>query len=103
MKEKDIFIYKSSGIYLGFIRNGYLYSRDGVFLGWLDNEYVWDSNGQFRGTVIEFNNNRYVLTKRFMLNPAPRSPKHVKQEIALPNPPSNISPISLPIEYIDSF
>ena len=38
-------IYKMSGMYLGFISNGFLFSRDGDYLGWIDGQYVWDRVG----------------------------------------------------------
>jgi hypothetical protein len=102
MNDKT-FIYKTSGVYLGFIRNGFLYSRDGIFLGWIDDDYVWGASGQFKGFLIELSGSKYILTKRFVLKPSPRSPKSVPAEVALPNPPANVPPISLPVDLIDAF
>ncbi|MCL4200573.1 hypothetical protein KJZ67_04525 [Patescibacteria group bacterium] len=98
----DTLIYKSNGLYLGFIRNGFLYSRDGVYMGWLENDFVWDANGQFKGVLLKIGDYSYILTKRFTLKPTPRTPRIASNQAAIPNPPS-INPISLPVELMDAY
>jgi hypothetical protein len=94
------YIYKASGSYLGFISNGFLYSRDGVYLGWLEGQHVWDSEGRYRG---QYWNEKYVISNRFGVLPVPRPPRAVPGAPALPNPPPNIAPITLPTGWVDAF
>lgn len=98
-----IYIYKSNGFYLGFIKNGYLYSRDGIYLGWLEGNIVWDAKGQFRGTIADLNNHKYILTNRFTLSPASRTPKEIPSPTVPLTPQPNIAPISLSVEFTDGF
>ena len=98
----DIFVYKSNGIYLGFIRNGFLFSRDGICLGWIENDFIWDTQGQFKGLLYEINGHKYVVVNRFTLKPAQRSSKIIANQTVLSNQ-SNIPAISLPVELTDAF
>jgi hypothetical protein len=93
-------IYKSTGIYLGFISNGSLFSRDGVYLGWIEGQFVWDTAGKFRGQLW---NEKYIVINRFAVPPVPKPPRPVPPTPGLPNPPPNIVPITLPIGWVDSF
>ena len=96
-------IYRSSGFYFGFIRNGQVFSRDGIALGWVEGRYVWDYSGRFKGIITEMNSNLYILVNKFTLFPAQRSPRAVPgSEVPLP-PVNNISAISLPVEVSDGF
>ncbi len=99
------FIFKSTGIYLGFIlEDGYIFSRDGIYLGWTEeNNYVWDSNGQFRGIIEKINGNNYILRNTYTVPPVPRSPRVAPPSPSVPSPLANISPIALPIGYKDAF
>jgi hypothetical protein len=99
----DTFVYKSNGFYLGYIRNGYLISRDGVYLGWIEGNYAWDSRGLFRGMLSDINNHKYILFDRFALPPVPRTPKNMPALGPIPTPPSNIAPITLPVQMVDGF
>lgn len=98
----DIFVYKSNGYYLGFIRNGFLFSRDGICLGWVDNGYVWDTTGQFRGRLEEIQGRHYIVNDLFTLRPTSRSPKSSPNQTTTTNQP-NIPPIALPVGLVDSF
>jgi hypothetical protein len=100
---KDFYIFKSSGIYLGFVSNGFIFSRDGLYLGWLEGEFAWDASGNFRGILFERNEHKYIVTNRFSVPPVPRSPKSEPQTPVLPAPPINIVPISLPVGFVDAF
>ncbi len=97
------FIFKSSGIYLGFISNGFIFSRDGIYLGWLDGEFAWDTDGKFRGIIMKQNGNRYIVMNKFAVPPVPRSPRPEPAKPVLPNPPANIPPIPLSVGYKDAF
>jgi hypothetical protein len=94
------YIFKSNGIYLGFIENGNLFSRDGAFLGWMDNVHAWDSSGRYRGQRW---NQRYIITNTFALAPLPRPPRQAPSVPPLPDPPANIHPITLPTGWKDAF
>ena len=96
-------IFKSSGIYLGFIDNDFLFSRDGQYLGWLEGAHVWGADGQYRGNLNETNGNLYILRNMFVSMPIPRPPKISPNSPSLPQPPANINPIQLPIGFVDAF
>lgn len=93
-------IYKTSGTYLGFISNGYLFSRDGDYLGWIEGKYVWDESGVFRGQLWK---DKYIIINQFSVRPVPKQPRTKPTSPALPNPPANIAPITLPTGWTDSF
>lgn len=94
-------IFKSTGIYVGFILNGALFSRDGDYLGWLEGNYVWDAkSGRFRGQVW---NDKYITVDQFAVQPLPKQTKAKPATPPLPHPPPNISPVALPTGWIDSF
>lgn len=104
MSTNLVFIYKSNGLYFGFITNGYLYSRDGIYLGWIEGQFVWDTRGQFRGAIVDVAGNKLILIKRFTLVPPQRTPRPAPTTpITVPNSPSNISAISLSVEFKDGF
>lgn len=95
------YIYKISGIYLGFIVNGTLYSRDGDYLGWIEGRFAWDTTGRFRGQIW---NEKYIITNRFGVQPLPKTPRPEPEEApTLPDPPPNIGPVTLPTGWADSF
>jgi len=96
-------IFKSTGQYLGFIKNGTLYSRDGNYLGWSEGKYIWDASGNFRGELTERNNNFYILKNILAVPPIPKSPKSGALAPTIPNPRPNISPIPLQIHLKDGF
>lgn len=98
-----IFIYKTNGFYLGFIRNGSLYSRDGIYIGWTDGNFAWDTVGRFRGTITTFKNYKYILMNRLTMPSAPRIPKTPSPPEVPPAPQDNIAPINLPPEFRDGF
>lgn len=100
---KDIFVFKTNGRYLGFLREDILYSRDGIALAWLEDSYIWDKRGDFRGYLDERNGKYYIFINRFMLKPAPRSPRNLLDTDIIPDPPPNIQPISLSPEIVDGF
>lgn len=93
-------IYKAAGTYLGFISNGSLFSRDGEYLGWIEGKFAWDATGRFRGQLW---NGNYIIFNRFAVQPLPKHPRDVPNRPALPNPPPNIPPISLPTGWVDGF
>ncbi len=97
------FIFRSNGIYLGFVQDSFLFSRDGLYLAWMEDQYVWDSMGKFRGTFTEINGHNYLLLNQFAIPPLPKSPKVPPPTPPLPNPQPNIQPISLPIGLLDAF
>jgi len=107
MTSKDIFIFKSNGNYLGFIRNDLVYSRDGIYLGWVEqmekDQIVWDSEGKFRGLLLKRNGYCYILTRKFEMPPVSRTPKKTPSIQTPPDPPRNIPPISLPVDLEDAF
>lgn len=94
------FIFKSNGVYIGFISTGSLFSRDGEYWGWVENNYVWDSRGNFRGQIW---NSKYIIFNQFAVSPVPRLPKLPPSTPVLPQPPINLSPVTLPTGWSDSF
>lgn len=97
-------IYKSNGTYLGFIWNNFLFSRDGEYLGWLEGTAVWDKHGTYRGQLFEQGGNTFIIVNQLIIQPVPRNPKLLPPlRPALPNPPPNVSPINLPIGFVDAF
>jgi len=102
-----IFIFKSDGKNLGFIRDNYVFSRDGIYLGWVEkkeeNNLVWDVEGKYRGVLREDKGNYYILTKKFEISPISRIPKKVPNISLPPDPPKNIPPIVLPVDAEDAF
>lgn len=104
MSSSPVYIYKSNGFYFGFISNGTLYSRDGIYLGWIEGNFVWDSKGRFRGTIVDVNGNKLILINRFTMIPPQRTPiPYPAASVTIPNPPSNIAPMSLSVEVKDGF
>lgn len=101
----DTFIFKSNGIYLGFIReDNYFFSRDGVYLGWIENGFAWDTNGQFRGKLMGINQHNYILKNMYAVPPIPKNPKTVQPlSPSISTPQSNIPPIDLPFGLTDGF
>jgi len=98
------YIFKSSGIYFGFIVNNYLFSRDGVYLGWLENNLVWDGQtGQFRGELLKIGNYYYVVMNLYSLRPLPKKPIISPPPPTSPLPSGNINMINLPIGFQDAF
>lgn len=95
------YIYRTNGIYLGFIANGMIFSRDGDYLGWLESKFAWDPSGRFKGQLWD---TRYIIINRFGVQPLPKTPRPAPNEPpALPDPPPNIAPVSLPTGWADSF
>ena len=98
------FIYKSTGQYLGFVQNNSLYSRDGFYLGWVEGNFVWDVDGKFRGVIRDANNQHYILLNRFALSPVQRPPRpQLPSVVPLIPPNAFVTPITLPVGYIDGF
>jgi len=93
-------IFKSSGIYLGFLSNGYIFSRDGEYLGWMEDNFAWDTKGRFRGQLW---NDKYIILNRFAVSPIPRTARMTPPTPALPAPPANTAPVLLPTGWVDSF
>lgn len=94
-------IFRTNGIYIGFIKNNYIFSRDGEYLGWVEeNNFCWDLKGRFKGQIYM---DKYIILNQFTVIPLPRMPKMPPITPALPNPPANIVPISLPVGFVDSF
>jgi len=93
-------IFKSTGIYIGFIANGFLFSRDGEYLGWIENTFVWDAKGRFRGQIWQ---EKYIIYNPFAVSPVPRTPRSAPQMPVVPPPPANIGPVTLPTGWADSF
>lgn len=93
-------IFRTNGIYLGFILNDSLFSRDGEYLGWIENDFVWDSKGRFRGKKFQ---DKYIIFNRFAVPPVSRQPRPVLNVPAIPPPPVNLQPIVLPPGWVDSF
>ncbi len=97
-------IFKSNGIYLGFIRGGFLYSRDGEYLGWMEGSFVWDNGGNFRGVLTLISGNYYILLNKLGIPPVPKPPRQPpKYPISLPGPKANTAPIQLSIGLVDGF
>jgi hypothetical protein len=100
----DEYIFKSSGQYLGFIKNLNVYTWEGKYLGWIENNFVWDPNGQFKGKIMKLNEHNYILKNIYELPPLPKVPKlNPLPIIKIPTPLPNIDPINLEIGLIDSF
>lgn len=98
-----LFIFKSSGQYLGFISNNNLFSRDGLYLGWVENNNVWGSDGQYRGQLVTINGKTYILKNIYIIPPIPKPPRAIPSIPTLPPPQANISPIILDIGLKDAF
>ena len=94
------FIYKTTGNYFGFIKEGLLYSRDGEYLGWVeDGKFVWDAKGNFRGFVFtpEKREEKFIIRDRFSLSPTTRTPKPAVGPITPPlATPTTITPKIIP-------
>lgn len=103
MEQLPNHIYKTSGIYLGFLNNDLLFSRDGDYLGWTEGQFVWDSTGKFRGMIAEIKGNKYILKDRFSMPPLTKPPKAVNTAVNPPTAPANIAPITLPVNLVDAF
>ncbi len=99
------YIFKSNGNYLGFLQDDNIFSRDGIYLGWLDGDgtYAWDSSGKFRGYLIDVSGNNFIILNQLQIPPIPRMPRPAPLTPILPPPPVNVSPIPLPVGYIDGF
>lgn len=97
------FVFKSSGIHLGFIVSAYLFSRDGEYLGWTESGFVWGADGQFRGEVKVINGNTYILRNIYAAPPVPKLPKPTPATPPLPSPPPNVASVQLPIGFKDAF
>jgi len=66
-------IYRWSGEYFGFIRNGRLFDSSANYLGWLSDEgRVWRTDGTFLG---ELSGENYILRRTSMMCPTPRTPR----------------------------
>lgn len=104
-KMEDIFIYKSNGQPLGFIRNGNLYSTYGQYLGWQDVKHIWNAAGYYAGTLTNTNGNSYILKYIFGAAPIPQTPRSVANlpPQDLPALPPTISAIQLHPSYKDGF
>ena len=105
----DIFIYRSNGQYLGFIRNTNLYSRDGIYLGYLTDNYAWDTLGQYRGALKSLStpsgNKYFIIRNMYGIPPYPqvaRSSENLSIN-ELPSQLSPINPILRPVGYMDGF
>jgi|SRR3989344_7803852 len=101
--SQEIFVFKSNGIYLGFIKNDFIFSRDGAYLGWLEGQYAWDNLGRFRGVMMPQNGHNYILFNQFSMPPVPKTPKPAPAAQVIPAPQQNIQPITLPVGFIDGF
>ncbi len=100
---ENIFIYRSNGFYLGFIRGNDIFSRDGVYMGWIEGTHAWDAKGIYRGELTTVGDNNYILRNRFIMPPVARNPRAIPTSVLPPAPPANIRPISLPVESVDAF
>lgn len=98
-------IFRSDGVYIGFVKEGYIYSRDGIYLGWLDGKYAWDRKGFFRGVLTDIDNEKsLILLNKFSIPPTQRISKEAENIIPPPDPVPNIKPpMQLPIGIIDGF
>jgi len=99
----SIYIFRSTGQYLGFIENNHFYSRDGESLAWIDGINVWDKEGDFRGKVTQIGNYKYILKNIYEISPVPKPPKMIPATTSVAVPQSNIPSISLSIGFKDSF
>jgi hypothetical protein len=93
-------IFKSNGIYIGFIFNGVLFSRDGEYWGWVEDNFVWDSRGNFKGQIW---NQQYIIFNKFAVSPIPRMPRPAPPTPVLPLPQANIPAVALPTGWVDAF
>ena len=98
-----VYIFRSTGHYVGFVQNDQFFSRDGVYLGWVEREDVWDRTGQFQGKIKEISGNKYIVRNIYVLSPIPRMPRAYPASPNIPPPPSNVPPINLPIGDKDAF
>jgi len=97
-------IYKSTGLYLGFIYNQNLFSRDGNYLGWVNGQnYVWDKNGNYAGQLKQYNGRYSIVKHIYDLSPVSKIPQPFPETPILPNPPPNLPEISLPVGEVDAF
>ena len=94
------YIFRSTGIYIGFVANGTLFTRDGEYLGWVEGPYAWDASGRFRG---QFWGDGYLIVNRFAVPPVPKLPRVPPSRPMLPNPPPNRLPVALPTGWQDAF
>ena len=102
INNKNSFVYRSNGYYLGFIKDGFLFDPNGIYLGWLEGKFVWDKRGFFRGVLTSIEDKNYILLEKFSILPTPRSPK-TANNVAPLDPPPNIRPINLPVDIVDGF
>src|SRR3989338_3230192 len=90
------YIFKTNGIYFGFIHDNSLFSRDGIYLGWIETRFVSDSNGHFRGY-------KFILRNMFLFPPLPKIPSVRPPSPPIPPHVSNIPPIIIPVGFKDAF
>jgi hypothetical protein len=93
------YIFKSNGIYLGFVQGDYLFSRDGEYLGWIEGNLVWDKTGDYRGYL----EGDYILRNLYSIKPVPRVPRVTPVSQPLPVPPVNKVPMILSVGVTDAF
>ena len=75
-------IYRWSGQYFGFLKNGNLFSNTSNYLGWVTEDgRVWKSNGQFLGEIVD---EHYILRRTSMATPATRARKATPARPATP-------------------
>lgn len=97
-------IYKSTGLYIGFILQDNFFSWDGKFLGWLDNQsFIWDRDGNFRGQLVEKNGIHYILRNSFQIPPLSKPARSVSPSPIPPTPSAPVPSIILPIGVEDAF
>lgn len=103
--EEYIFLFKSSGQYIGFLYNDFIYTRDGNFLGWLDSDIkvVWGKSGSYKGKLVNIDGHYYILRNLLEMPPIPQTPKRTPVPPPLPFQQENIPPITLPPFFIDGF
>lgn len=66
-------IFRWSGEYFGFIRNGHFFNADSNYLGWVESDgSVWNEDGTYLGEVREEN---YILRNSMKGEPKPKIPK----------------------------
>lgn len=94
------YLFKTNGLYTGFIHDGNIFSRDGVYIGWLDGKYVWDSAGNFRG---ELHDDKFILKNQLIIPASSRPSKAPPLVPQLPNPAPNILPYVPPVGFTDAF
>lgn len=98
-----ISIFKTNGVYLGFIHENNIFNRDGIYLGWLENQFAWGSDGQYRGQLKNIGDSSYILRNIYSAPPVPKTPRSIPTPPPIPNPPPNIAPISPDIGLKDAF